>query len=306
MKKNLSEMIRESIKQRCLFLNIFLYILYKMNFCNTQIVRNIRYYKIYTKLRKKYVRYIKTEKKLEKKQIVEKNKNIWIFWYQGMENAPDIVRACYNSIKEHLNTWNIILITKENYMEYVNIPEYIIEKLKKNVMTITHFSDILRLALLEKYGGLWLDATVYCSGNIEIEKLIKNDLFVYRNGWWDNEETINIESWLIYSDAHNKIIKDTLKMLYSYWEKENYLCNYFLMHLFFRISIEENRKEFEKMPYFNQIDNHLLQADLLKKIDYERVEKIKELTDFHKLTYKLNINTKQDDSLYDYIIKEQK
>ena len=34
------------------------------------------------------------------------------------------------------------------------------DKYKKGIFTRTHFSDILRLELLTKYGGTWIDASV--------------------------------------------------------------------------------------------------------------------------------------------------
>ena len=39
-------------------------------------------------------------------------KNIWICWFQGIENAPDIVKKCYDSVKRNMPDSNITVITK--------------------------------------------------------------------------------------------------------------------------------------------------------------------------------------------------
>ena len=62
----------------------------------------------------------------------------------------------YRSIKKNNN---VILIDLTNYNSYVDIPEFIIEKFHKKTITPTHFSDILRFALMSKHGGIRIDST---------------------------------------------------------------------------------------------------------------------------------------------------
>lgn len=59
----------------------------------------------------------------------------------------------------------------------------------------THLSDLLRLELLIRYGGLWIDSTTYMTGTIPAY-IDDSNFFVYRNGWMDME-MINMGSWLI-------------------------------------------------------------------------------------------------------------
>ena len=79
---------------------------------------------------------------------------IWVCWWQGKENMPDIVKACYNSIQRHACNHPVILITEENFRDYIDMPEYIINKQKEGYIDITHFSDILRMKLITKQGGI--------------------------------------------------------------------------------------------------------------------------------------------------------
>ena len=92
--------------------------------------------------------------------------NIWVFWWQGYDAAPLLVKKCIDSIIKNTGNHPVILITKENWKNYTDIPDYIIEKVEKGIVSLTHFSDILRMALISKNGGLWLDATIFVSKEI--------------------------------------------------------------------------------------------------------------------------------------------
>lgn len=54
-------------------------------------------------------------------------------------------------------------MTDENYKQYVTIPRWIEEKRSKGIITRTNYSDLLRLSLLAEHGGMWLDATFFCT-----------------------------------------------------------------------------------------------------------------------------------------------
>ena len=120
-----------------------------------------------TYYRKKFDSFVK-EYSLDRVASIEhKDETIWMCWWQGLESAPLIVQKCVESIKRNANGREVVIITNDNYAEYVDIPSWVIEKRKKGIITNTHFSDILRLSLLSKYGGLWLDATFYCCGSLD-------------------------------------------------------------------------------------------------------------------------------------------
>ena len=62
--------------------------------------------------------------------------------------------------------YRVIILTDDNYKQYVDIPEWVEEKKKKGVISRTHYSDILRLSLLARHGGMWIDSTFYCTDNV--------------------------------------------------------------------------------------------------------------------------------------------
>lgn len=88
---------------------------------------------------------------------------IWIFWWTGEENAPEIVKACIQSVRRNANRHKVVLLSKANICDYIALPEYIEQKHNKGIIGHAHYSDMVRLTLLSKYGGLWIDATVFIS-----------------------------------------------------------------------------------------------------------------------------------------------
>lgn len=92
-----------------------------------------------------------------------KPKIIWWCWLQGVDNAPPICKACLNSLKQNISDHKIIVITEENRHDFIKLPAKIEEKYANGLIDRTHFSDILRAALLVHYGGTWIDSTVLCT-----------------------------------------------------------------------------------------------------------------------------------------------
>ena len=113
----------------------------------------------------------------------EHPKVIWWCWLQGYDAAPPIVKACYNSLMREFkgsrvqevqglnDDYEIKVIDGENWKEYIELPDFIVKKWEKKQIPPALFSDLLRLELLIKYGGTWIDSTVLCTGFKEFESL---------------------------------------------------------------------------------------------------------------------------------------
>lgn len=112
------------------------------------------------------------------------NKTIWIYWKQGFENAPDVVKACYKSVLKYRGDWQLITLTEKNKDEYIQLPEFLERLHEAGEIGEANYSDIVRTMLLIQYGGIWLDAT--CLMTSEIPKEIEDaDFFMFQNAnWW--------------------------------------------------------------------------------------------------------------------------
>ncbi|MEI3394978.1 MAG: capsular polysaccharide synthesis protein [Clostridia bacterium] len=263
--------------------------------------------KVKIKLRKKYIKKLIRFDKNYIEQKKEFSNKIWICWFQGIENAPDIVKKCYNSVKNNLSNKEIILITEKNMSDYVSFPDYIMKKWKAGIITNTHMTDLLRLELLSKYGGMWLDATVFCSRKIEEipEYYFNSNLFMYqclkpgRDG-----HAIYISSWLISAKSNNKILMATQYLCYEYWKKNNKMIDYFLLHDFLSIVLEFYEEDWKKIIPVDNSTPHILLLRLFDKYDEDIWNSIKEKVPFHKLTYKFEKEKmKEEETFYKRLLK---
>jgi len=101
-------------------------------------------------------------------------KNIFLFWDNEFGEAPELIQRCARSwISQHRESnWKIHLIHLGNLQNYLDeLPEADSMALRHQLSRIARqercgdivkFTDLLRLALLDYYGGVWADATVYC------------------------------------------------------------------------------------------------------------------------------------------------
>ena len=226
------------------------------------------------------------------------SKKIFWFWFQSIENSPIIVQACLNSIKKNIKGHDIIIINKKNINHYVKFPSYILKKLQQKCFTLTHFSDLLRLELLIKYGGTWLDATVLLTNY--------NKLFFYKDLYFfqvfNSKKSIG-SSWFLTSEKNSPVLRVTRDLLYEYWRKNSKLTNYFLFHYFFKISYDRYAKDYKNMTRFSNAPSHRLQQFLLKPFHFLRYKQIIDLISIHKLSYKKKTNI-TNGLFYNYIIKE--
>ncbi|MCI8369840.1 MAG: capsular biosynthesis protein [Clostridia bacterium] len=255
-------------------------------------------------LRRKYKKQIvnlksKIDESYKSLPHVHSNK-VWVCWMQGMENAPEVVKVCYQSILDNFKDREVVLITAENVSEYAEFPDYVIDKYKRGIITHTHFSDILRLELLNRYGGTWIDATMFCTDSNFPDYMLNDKLFIVQN---IEDSAVQIESFFITAESHNKLLELTLGLLYEYWKKHNVLVHYLLMFYFFKIATEEYAEEWADVIPFARTTVKAIDYNLESPFNERVYNEILKLTPIHKLTYKKPI---KDGTYFDYIIKNYK
>lgn len=237
----------------------------------------------------------------------QSSNKVWICWFQGIENAPLLVQRCYQSIKENVTDKEIVLITSENMMNYVQFPDYIQKKIDAGIIKGAHLSDLLRLELLIKYGGTWMDSTIYCSGNDIPDYMLDSDLFLFQNlkPGRDGHSTV-ISNWFITAKSNNKILLATQYLLYEYWKKNDDLVDYFVFHDFFQMVIERYPDDWNKVVPFSNSIPHILLLRLFEQYDEKVWNAVVEMSPFHKLSYKFGKEDILKENTYYQAIMEKK
>jgi hypothetical protein len=91
---------------------------------------------------------------------VAANRTIWTFWYQGFDHAPPLVRACLDSWRRLNPDWQVIALDRHSLRDWIDLREAIDPA--RSDIPVQKLSAVARLCLLRRYGGVWVDATVFC------------------------------------------------------------------------------------------------------------------------------------------------
>ena len=234
----------------------------------------------------------------------QRNKVIWFCWLQGMEQAPPIVKACYNSLKRNICNREIITIDAQNWREYVELPKYVVEKWEKKQIPPALFSDLLRLELLIKYGGSWIDSTVLCTGVEHTKEYLDADLFFFQYTE-RGSLPVSISNWFITSCTNNEVLMVLRDMLYAYWKDYDCTLNYYIFHLFFAMLSKEYPEEMTAMPYGQSMNSIALLQNCGEKFELEKWENLTAKVSFHKLAFRMNDKIKNNkENFFNYILSE--
>lgn len=243
-------------------------------------------------LREKYAPIMLERKKFYDGQTLvhEKNKIVWFCWLQGMWKAPAVVKACYESLRRNLPDRDIKVIDAENWNEYVELPEHIVRRWEKKQIPPAHFTDLIRLQLLIKYGGTWIDSTVLCTGlkpesEDATSALLVADLFMFQYTRPGSDKWGGIGNWFISSCTNNEVLMVLRDMLYAYWKDYCCLLDYYIFHLFFTMLRDVYPQEIAAMPYRYAVPSITLVHHWGEKFDKEKWERFTSKVCFHKLAY---------------------
>lgn len=215
---------------------------------------------------------------------------IWVCWWQGLDEAPELVKVCVESIQKHAGKHPVILLTEDNYRQYVDIPKWVEEKKNKGIITRTNYSDLLRLSLLAKHGGMWLDATFYCTKQIPDEYFnmpiwsIKRPDYAHASvasGYFAGYSlACNQESRWMFATIRDFFL--------NYWKNNDTMVDYLMVDYMIVLAQKmDNRieNEFIKIPENNSLCDELFVL-LGQKYDKNKWNLIKKDTFLFKLSWK--------------------
>lgn len=228
---------------------------------------------------------------------------IWALWWQGEEQMPQIVRMCYESLKKNApRNRPVILLNSENYDEYANIPEYIIEKFEKKIISITHLSDIIRFSLLAEYGGLWIDCTVFLSGKLP-ESVFQKTYFSGKSPFYPNAVSrCRYTPFMLGAAAGAPLVVYARDMLFEYWKTSWKLLDYILISYILTLALDEIsdlRAYFAECtlptPYI-----YTIQELRNKTCNLNFYNKMISECSIYKISYKLDYREKDEDGNLTY------
>lgn len=222
---------------------------------------------------------------------------VYVYWAQGFDAAPDIVRMCNRRLKEHCSG-TLVELDEPAMQELVRLPADI----EAREIKPTHRSDLLRLELLARYGGSWLDATCL----VTADPTPKLAALRAPTGYFAfAKRRATFASWVMSSVPDHRMVRMQRAALHTYWRHHDRLTDYFAMHHIFE-SLTRLDEEFGRLwdatptrPYnrafelFWHLDAYRSQEDFQKMLAGSFV---------HKLTYKYDPETVVPGSVLDRLL----
>ena len=237
----------------------------------------------------------------EKTRNLSNKQTIFVFWYQN--EMPEIVKTCYASLQRHCKDCDIILITKDNLSNFIDVEDCIQQALNEQRLSLITFSDYVRLALLSKYNGLWLDATIYAEKDIDMS-FFNNTLLlpkvdentnIYSNSWQCSRQFLAsykyIQSVYILESKNSKTIQYSKQLFVKYFNNFKYPVNYFLINDIVEYIVnhfDDCKQEWLDCPT-NNVDAEQMMISCQNPITAAKYIK-KSSCSLFKTSYKLNVS----------------
>lgn len=137
-------------------------------------------------------------------------KIIWMYWEE--DNIPLSVQKMIDAIRELHPIHTIHVLSKNNFNSF--LPDLEI----KGEMPIANKTDIIRLELLYRFGGIWMDCTIILRDSLDwIHEKAESEAYDIISHYNDDQtldyEYPVIETWLLAAAPDNHIIKRWLDVL---------------------------------------------------------------------------------------------
>ena len=252
---------------------------------------------------------------LQPKQNFKDQKIIWQYWGQGLAAAQqnETVKLCFASVDRFKGDYKVIRLDEESVKKYLDLPEFIWVKKKNSQFKPAFFADLIRLALLDVYGGIWLDATILLTAPID-STILKQDFFMFhrdnntqnKNEWenfnadyfgWGDDHYVNVLNSFIIAKKNNQIVHICFDIMMNYWRTQNSIPHYFIFQIMFNELCKKNIFE-QDMLILDDTLPHLLQIVMNLEFDSKVYEGILKKIMVHKLNY---TNIMIPNSFYEHI-----
>lgn len=219
---------------------------------------------------------------------------IWVFW-NNPDSMPLMVQSCIDRIKQMSNGHEVVILTEENLRDYIDFEPLVWRKYGEGKITRTHLSDFIRVAVLYKYGGVYLDSTIYPTRPLE-DKFFSLPFFSNHTEWNHNDSQISHSRWSSFMCGCRKgnlLMKAALETFTEYWKRYDGLMDYVLIDYTYNLlynHVPAIKQMIDNTP-LNNPNIWSLQTSLDKPCTEEMFQKLmtNPLADVYKFSYKDSI-----------------
>ncbi|MBD7957399.1 hypothetical protein H9651_07090 [Microbacterium sp. Sa4CUA7] len=230
-------------------------------------------------------------------RAMENDLPVFCYWNSGPDHAPEVARACMAQLRDlHPEAH---MLDAVSVRELIDIPDRIASVLETD--RPAHFADYVRVALLEKYGGIWVDATCWVPGPLDVAVLPYLTAGVVYPRWTSGQ----IGNWFIAAASDSLVITLQRIALDMWWNERTDLPDYFLYHRIFETLhtlVPEFRGQWAEAATLSSAASHLLQLSMMQPWFAGVGDIIDRLSIVQKLSYKYDPAAVPDGSILRHVL----
>jgi len=138
-----------------------------------------------------------------------RERTIWGYWAQGHDHMPEFFKMCVDTWRNHNPGWDVRVLSRAALPDFLS--EADLPNRFQHLFSPQTASDCVRLALLARYGGVWLDVNVLlrvsldelCWDAVSSDAVCAAGFFHPRYGTSRFKNKDFIESWFLATKAGN-------------------------------------------------------------------------------------------------------
>jgi hypothetical protein len=138
-------------------------------------------------------------------------RTVWFFWSQGLREAPQVVRKCYESWTERNPGWRVVVLDKQRLAEFASA-DYEAGPVGRLPGRLQ--ADLARLDLLARHGGVWADATCFCVQPLDdwLLPCLPSGFFAFDRPGPDRL----LSTWFLAAQPGNALVSETFALMRDY------------------------------------------------------------------------------------------
>lgn len=157
-----------------------------------------------------------------------------MYWDKPLEQAPPVVRYAVDSWIRKNPSWDVNVLSDANVAEFVNVPP------PKSNRKIQWRADLIRVALLRDFGGVWVDATTFCVKPLDewLPPLMESGFFAFPDSYPGRTMGISF----LAAEPQNYLVCKWFRLMVKYYTKRGKPLHYFWVMYLFEYIIRTDRK----------------------------------------------------------------
>lgn len=238
-------------------------------------------------------KYLKKQDSPTTKENLKEENFIWVCWWQGLDQAPELVKECIKRIKKNCTSGKVIVLTKDNYLDFVEFPKNIQNAINKDRVSINHITDLLRVNLLASHGGIWIDSTVFTFSKLN-ESIFESSFFSLPLPYSERSSRyVSKGRWSGFlmgcCKESRQLFQFISECMEEYFSHNDQIVTYFFLDYLLEIAYENDIHNFRESVNQLEVPTHSLYDlnNLLVKNSHGRFTLItNSTTPFYKLNWK--------------------